>query len=239
MCGLSSWHLCNGKTGQILHYLKGCCNFVLYSSWGIAGNTLKGQIWGSPTEGLNHLDGLSAINMDIGVSMSHLYSLSITLPDPCILWQVSSECPESLGHLKVDFELVNMCISFLSSHHICLGTWVCRYFLTILTKYHFIKEAKCKGFSNQHPNQTFVTTWRQPVLRKLQCWTQVLCGYIGIIEETRIWEMSGNHIFSPSSLLLYSIYYLLCSINIIVFVLVKFLQILYNGQCAQTSVWRQ
>ena len=39
--------------------------------------------------------------MDIGVSMSDLYSLSIALPDPCIQWQVRSECPESLGHLKV------------------------------------------------------------------------------------------------------------------------------------------
>ena len=125
-----------------------------------------------------------------------------------------------------------MSICFLSSHHIYLGTWVCRYFLPILTKYHFIREAKCNGFSNEYPNQAFVTTWRQPTLRKLEYWNQVICGYIGIIVETRIWELSGNHIFSPSSLLWQSTYYLLWSFNIIVFLLVKFLQILYNGQCA-------
>ena len=86
-----------------------------------------------------------------------------------------------------------MSICFLSSHHIYLGTWVCRYFVPILTKYHFIREAKCNGFSNKYPNQTFITTWRQPTVRKLECWTQVICGCIGIIEETRIWEMSENH----------------------------------------------
>ena len=131
------------------------------------------------------------------------------------------------------------CLCFLSSHHIYLGTWVCRYFVPILTKYHFIREAKFNGFCNEHPNETFVSTWRKPTLRRLECWTQVICGSIGIIEETRIWEMPGNDIFSPSSLLWQSTYYRLCSFNIIVFVLVKFLQILYNGQCAQTFVWRQ
>ena len=76
------------------------------------------------------------------------------------------------------------------------------------------------------------------MLRKLQCWTQVICGYIGIIEERRVWEMLGNYIFFPSLLLWQSKYLLLFSFNIIVS-LVKFLQILYNGQCVQTSVCRQ
>ena len=132
-----------------------------------------------------------------------------------------------------------MSICFLSSHHIYLCSWVCRYFLAILTKYHFIREAKCNSFSNEHPNQTFVTTWRQPTLRRLEYWNQVICGYIGIIEETWIWEMSGNHIFSPSSLLWQSTEYLVCSFNIMVFPLGKFLQVLYNGQCVQISVCRQ
>ena len=78
-----------------------------------------------------------------------------------------------------------------------LGTRVYRYFLTIWTKYHLIRETKCNSVFNQHPNQTFESTWWQPTLHKLQCWTQVICGFIGIIEQTLIWEVSGNHVFLP------------------------------------------
>ena len=125
-----------------------------------------------------------------------------------------------------------MSICFLSSHHIYLGAWVCRYFLPILTRYHFIREAKCNGFSNEYPNQAYVTTWRQPMLRKLECSTEVFLWLY--------WNNQGNtnlrnvteSLFSPSSLLWQSTHYLLCSFDIIVFLLVKFLQILYNGQCA-------
>ena len=53
--------------------------------------------------------------MDVGVSKSQLYSLSITIGDPCSHWQLSSECPENLGHSKVLLEVVNMSFFFLKT----------------------------------------------------------------------------------------------------------------------------
>ena len=54
-----------------------------------------------PTEGLKQICSLSVRNMDVGVSKCHLHSLTITAIDPYIQRQLSSECPEDLGHLKV------------------------------------------------------------------------------------------------------------------------------------------
>ena len=53
--------------------------------------------------------------MDVGLSKSHLYLLSITITHPCIQWQLSSECPENLGQLKVLFELVDMSAYFVKT----------------------------------------------------------------------------------------------------------------------------
>ena len=91
--------------------------------------------------------------MDVGVSKCHLHSLTIIAIDPYIQRQLSSECPEDLGHLKVLFERVNMSLFFLKTTcGLPLG-----FFCQILI-----------DSPDQHPNQTLATTWQQTAVRTLQ-----------------------------------------------------------------------
>ena len=109
----SSWHLCHGKDWPPSPLLIKMCHYIDVD---LLWKTQRNPNSEAPQQRVStKCFNLSVRNMDVGVSKSHLYFLRITVTRPCIQWQLSSECPENFGQLKVLFELVNMTFFFVKT----------------------------------------------------------------------------------------------------------------------------
>ena len=93
--------------------------------------------------------------MDVGVSKFRLYSLSITISDSCIQWQLSSEGPENLGQLKVLFEVVNMSVVFLWTTY---GSPLVFFFWWIFDKFNKVSLNTQGKITNLSDLKSYVTT---------------------------------------------------------------------------------